>query len=54
VGPISSPAIAILNTILGSDRFQEEIARGLGRRVQPAKPGRPRQTAEASHAEQIM
>ena len=40
--------------ILGSDRFQEEIVRVLGRRVQPAKPGRPRQTPEASHGEQIM
>jgi putative transposase len=40
--------------ILGNGRFQEEIARALGRRVQPAKPGRPRQTPDASHAEQIM
>jgi len=40
--------------ILGGDRFQEEIASVLGRRVQPGKPGRPRQAPDASHAEQIM
>jgi putative transposase len=40
--------------ILGSDRFQEEIARVLGRRVQPAKPGRTRQTEDATHAEQLI
>jgi len=40
--------------ILGSDRFQEDIVRVLGRRVQPGKPGCPRQTPDASHAESIM
>jgi len=37
--------------ILGSDRFQEEISRVLGRRVQPGKPGRHRQPPDASQAE---
>jgi hypothetical protein len=40
--------------ILSSDRVQEAIASVLGRRVPPAKPGRPRQTPDASHTEQII
>jgi putative transposase len=40
--------------ILGSDRFQEEIAVVLGRRVQPGKPGRPRQTPGSSHPERTI
>ncbi len=30
------------NYVLGNDRFREEIAQMLGRRVAPGKPGRPR------------
>lgn len=30
------------NYVLGNDRFKEEIARTLGRRVVPGKPGRPK------------
>ena len=58
--PLAMAALAAIrhqinrSGILGSDRFQEEIARVLGRRVQPAQPGRPRQTPDAFQAEQIM
>jgi len=35
------------NFALGDDRFGEQIAQALGRRVQPGKPGRPRKMPEA-------
>ena len=34
--------------VLGSRRFQEEIARALGRRVTRGKPGRPHKQADAA------
>jgi putative transposase len=57
--PLAMAALAAIrhqinrSGVLGSDRFQEEIAAVLGRRVQPVKPGRPRQTTDDSHTEQI-
>jgi len=36
------------NFALGDDRFGEQIAQALGRRVQPGKPGRPRKMPEAA------
>lgn len=35
------------NFALGDERFGEQIAQALGRRVQPGKPGRPRKLPEA-------
>ena len=39
------------NFALGNDRFQEEIATNLGRRVTRGKPGRPRKCKSDVHAQ---